>query len=362
MTAKENIGAMLNYIRFSTRKGENKTLIEIRTGKDCRLDAVIESVSYPFFECAYSLTAEHGEEWLLRIEDLHMEAWKDIYMPKDILPDEDTENWEVAYCEQGEKEKKFVGRGVYPENWKEFLKIMDEIVPTSIPGQINKITLEYQRNVRLIQKNEEGTENETVNWDYKEEMILDRYEETLTIRQVIAPGRELTKTYHMRDEIPELMDKCMEYLGNLENTSGPREPDSGEFKLSLDCGASASRIVTGTYNRRGLPQGWDQFIREIAGYIRFYESYEDILNPYIYRKGRRQGEQIICQVIFHEGGQRHAYRTEDEDLEVGDQVVVPAGPYHQEIPAKIVAIDYYRTEDLPEDLKELEEIKKKLEE
>ena len=75
MTAKENIGAMLNYIRFSTRKGENKTLIEIRTGKDCRLDAVIESVSYPFFECAYSLTAEHGEEWLLRIEDLHMEAF-----------------------------------------------------------------------------------------------------------------------------------------------------------------------------------------------------------------------------------------------------------------------------------------------
>ena len=42
-------------------------------------------------------------------------------------------------------------------------------------------------------ENEEGIENETVNWDYKEEMILDRYEETLTIRQVIAPGQELTK-------------------------------------------------------------------------------------------------------------------------------------------------------------------------
>ena len=113
---------MLNYIRFSTRKGENKTLIEIRTAKDCRLDAVIESVSYPFFECAYSLTAEHGEEWLLRIADLHMENWKEVYMPSDAIPDEDDENWEVAYCEQGEKEKKSVGRGVYPDNWKEFLK------------------------------------------------------------------------------------------------------------------------------------------------------------------------------------------------------------------------------------------------
>ena len=50
--------------------------------------------------------------------------------------------------------------------------------------------------------------------------------------------------------------------------------------------------------------GMDAFIREIAGYIRFYESYEDILNPYIYRRGRRQGEQIICSVIFHEKGER----------------------------------------------------------
>lgn len=239
---------------------------------------------------------------------------------------------------------------------------MDEIVPTSIPGQINKITLEYQRNVRFIQKNEEGTENETVNWDYKEEMILDRYEETLTIRQVIAPGRELTKEYHMRDEIPELMDKCMEYLGKLESASGPKESESAEFKLCLECGASASRVVTGTYNRRGLPEGWDAFIREIAGYIRFYESYEDILNPYIYRRGRRQGEQIICSVIFHEKGERHPYRTEDEDLEVGDKVLVQAGPYKQELPGKIVSIDYYQKSDLPEEFGDIGEILKKIEE
>ena len=67
---------------------------------------------------------------------------------------------------------------VYPDNWKEFLKIMDEIVPTSIPGQdFNKITLEYQRNVRFTQKMKRELKMKTVNWDYKEEMILDRYEE-----------------------------------------------------------------------------------------------------------------------------------------------------------------------------------------
>lgn len=362
MTAKEKFGVMLKYIRFSTRKGENKTLIEIRTGEDCRLDAVIESVSYPFFECAYSLSAEHGEEWLSRIKDLHMERWKEIYMASDTRPDEEMENWEVAYCEQGEREKKSVGRGAYPENWKEFLKIMDEIVPTSIPGQINKITLEYRRNVQFTQKSEAGTKDEIIHWDYQEELILDRYEEALTIRQIIAPGRELTKEYHMRDEIPELMDKCMEYLGKLESADGEKEPDGAVFKLCLDCGASASRVVTGTYNRRGLPEGWDAFIREIAGYIRFYESYEDILNPYIYCRGRRQGEQIICSVIFHEKGERHPYRTEDEDLEVGDKVLVQAGPYKQELPGKIVSIDYYQKSDLPEEFGDIGEILKKIEE
>ena len=79
------------------------------------------------------------------------------------------------------------------------------------------------------------------------------------------------------------------------------EPDSGEFKLSLDCGASASRMVTGTYNRRGLPHGWDQFIREIAGYIRFYESYEDIFKSLYLSERKAAGRaDLICQVILRE--------------------------------------------------------------
>ena len=114
---------MLNYIRFFDQKRRKQ---DIDRDSYCeRLQAGCsdrECVLSNFFECAYSLTAEHGEEWLLRIADLHMENWKEVYMPSDAMPDEDDENWEVAYCEQGEKEKKSVGRGVYPDNWKEFFE------------------------------------------------------------------------------------------------------------------------------------------------------------------------------------------------------------------------------------------------
>mgnify|MGYP000046243349 CR=1 FL=1 len=73
-------------------------------------------------------------------------------------------------------------------------------------------------------------------------------------------------------------------------------------------------------------------------------------------------EQIICSVVFHEKGEKHPYLTEDEHLEVGDKVLVQAGPYKQELPGKIVSIDYYRKEDLPEEMGDIGEILKKIEE
>ena len=78
----------------------------------------------------------------------------------------------------------------------------------------------------------------------------------------------------------------------------------------------------------GLPGGMGFISGRLQGYIRFYRSYEDILKSlYLPCGGRRPGEQIICQVIFHEKAvERHTYRTEDESLEVGDQVIVPARP------------------------------------
>ena len=32
-------------------------------------------------------------------------------------------------------------------------------------------------------------------------------------------------------------------------------------------------------------------------------------------------------MVFHEKGEKHPYLTEDEHLEVGDKVLVQAGPY-----------------------------------
>lgn len=353
---------MLEYIRFSTQTRRNKSVIEIRVEEEQRLEATIEGVSYPLFECFYSLTAENGEEWLGRMEQLHMENWRGIYMEQGIRDMEDTETWEVYYRTDEGIERKVVGKGAYPENWKEFLQIMDEIIPTAIPGQINTFTLEYRRNVPLQENHSQN--GETVLWEYKEEMILDRRKETLTIRQIISPEREITKEYYMKAEIPKLLDDCLECIGENDEAAMYREEQDGleentrepVYRIYLEGNGGEGRTFAGRYNRAGLPEGWDELIQKISQYIQFYESREDILNPYIYGRGRRPGEYILCKVTFHPGGRKYRYRTEDETLSIGDEVIVLAGPYDQEIPARIESVKYYKADELPVPLEELKYI------
>lgn len=349
---------MFEYIRFLTQCGESRTVIEIRTEEQNRLNAVIESVSFPLFECAYSLTAENGQEWLERVESLEMDGWKEIYL--DSRADAEAESWEVAYKRKGETPRKVVGKGEYPDNWDEFLKIMDEIIPTAVPDQVNRVILEYQRMVPVSEKSEGIEQERSMLWDYREEMILDRYKETLTVRQIIDSGREIKKEYCMKEEIAGLIDKCMGILGEVGEVRREKDQNGPAFTLRIETGNGRNKTLSGRYDRLGLPENWEAFIREVSGYIRFYESYEDIFNPYIFRKGRKPGEYIICRVSYHEGGVLHDYLTDDEEIRIGDRVLVPAGKYNQEIPGKVEDIRYRTKEQLLQDNVQMKEVIRRL--
>ena len=147
---------------FRPEKAKNKTLIEIRTAKDCRLDAVIESVSYPFFECAYSLTAEHGEEWLLRIADLHMENWKEVYMPSDAIPDEDDENWGSGILWTGTRRRKNLWDAAFIRiTGKNFWRSWMRSCQLPFPDRLIKSLWNIREMSGSRRKNEEGTQK----WD-----------------------------------------------------------------------------------------------------------------------------------------------------------------------------------------------------
>lgn len=60
-----------------------------------------------------------------------------------------------------------------------------------------------------------------------------------------------------------------------------------------------------------------------------------------------QSESIFCSVAFDEGCKSYYYLTDDDSIEVGDFVIVPAGKDNHEVVAEVVNIEYFSEENVP---------------
>ena len=82
-------------------------------------------------------------------------------------------------------------------------------------------------------------------------------------------------------------------------------------------------------------------------FIRFY-GLGEILDPSVYGKvKRRKSEYIFCSVTFDEGYKSYYYLTDDDSIEIGDFVLVPAGKDNHEAVVEVVNIEYFSEENVP---------------
>lgn len=73
----------------------------------------------------------------------------------------------------------------------------------------------------------------------------------------------------------------------------------------------------------------------------------EILDPSVYGKvKRRKSEYIFCSVTFDEGYKSYYYLTEDDSIEIGDFVLVPAGKDNHEAVVEVVNIEYFSEENV----------------
>ena len=72
------------------------------------------------------------------------------------------------------------------------------------------------------------------------------------------------------------------------------------------------------------------------------------MNPSVYGKIRRTGRDIIyCSVTFEEGCKSYYYIADDDSIEVGDFVLVPAGKDNHEAVVEVVKKEYFPEEEVP---------------
>ncbi len=218
----------------------------------------------------------------------------------------------------------------------------------SKPDVINRIVIDYNRVTKIKPK----VIPEGATWDYNEHLIVDRKTETLEHIQVIGTGCRISRKYQVEGGIENILDSfdADELFTQIEgNPSDVVETpnETKDYTITIDFKKNPQRVISGSYDKRGLPEDFADFAETVFDFIRFY-GLGEILDSSVYRKvKRRKTDYIFCSVIFEDWGKSYYYLTDNDDIEVGDFVLVPAGKDNHEVVVKVVGIEYFSEENVP---------------
>ena len=74
----------------------------------------------------------------------------------------------------------------------------------------------------------------------------------------------------------------------------------------------------------------------------------EMLDPAVYEKvKRRRTDYIYCSVEFEEGYISYYYIADEDNISVGDYVIVPVGKDNHHSAAEVVKVEYFAEEDVP---------------
>lgn len=144
------------------------------------------------------------------------------------------------------------------------------------------------------------------------------------------------------------MDDLYVFDGNCNPDDVVETPcETKDYRITINYKKNPQRVIEGSYDKNGLPDDFADFAETVFDFIRFYGMGE-IFDPSVYGKvKRRQSEYIFCSVTFDEGYKSYYYLTNDDSIEVGDFVIVPAGKDNHEAVVEVVNIEYFNDENAP---------------
>ena len=221
------------------------------------------------------------------------------------------------------------------------------------PDVINRITLDYHRVTKIKPgQKPEDADWEFVTWDYTEQLIIDRATETLEHIQNIGTGCKVSRKYEIEGGIESLLENfdAEDLFAHIEGNPDdvidtPNE--TKDYTITIEYKKNPNRTITGSYDKNGLPDDFADFAETVFDFIRFY-GLGEILDPSVYGKAkRRKSEYIFCSVTFDEGYKSYYYLTDDDSIEIGDFVLVPAGKDNHEAVVEVVNIEYFSEENVP---------------
>lgn len=188
-------------------------------------------------------------------------------------------------------------------------------------------------------------------WNYSEKLVLDRESETLEHIQNISSGCIVSRKYCVQGGVEGLLDDIDadglfgEIEGNPDDVVDT-SLESNDYTITVDFQKGPQRVIQGTYDKKALPEFWGDFADAVWQFIRFY-GWGEMLDPAVYEKVKcRKQDVIYCSVGFDEGYKSYYYIADNNNISVGDYVVVPVDKDNHYSVAEIIKVEYFSEENV----------------
>ena len=222
----------------------------------------------------------------------------------------------------------------------------EEVVVVGVEGDWYQITVPEKNGyvhsdyLELIEKAEQNSEMDMALLM----MFMSAFmQNTDTSEPALTPDGNLT----LVDDVGSPTKSIFDHIeGNPENVVvDPLETIDYTIKVISQKGNE--KLIQGTYDKKGLPDDWAEFMESVFEFMSFY-GWGEIMNPSVYGKVRRCDNDIIyCSVEFEDGCKSYYYISDDDSIQVGDFVIVPAGKDNHEAVVEVVKKEYFAEENVP---------------
>lgn len=223
--------------------------------------------------------------------------------------------------------------------------------------KIKRITIDYRFTSVIIPADESAD----ITWEYKDHLVIDRQTETIEDTLQLAEQCDVTRKYHVADGISSFLDDLdIETLFTEFNEPEadilPSSEGTAEYEVKVEFYRQEPRIISGKYDKQGLPKDWPEFIESLYAFISFY-GFGEMFDKKQYEKTyRKKNDYIFLSVKFGDYGKPYYYLTDDDSIQTGEQVVVPVGDEGAERIVRVSKKQYFQADNVPMSLEKVKSI------
>lgn len=304
------------------------------------------------------------EETIQRILDAAARSFKQY---KQVFAT-DVGSWDVELTNTEEKITKVSGPLIqesFPrlsEFIREQLRRDDLFLFDGNPDRVDRIEVYYDRHIEIETEEPVDPEHPYVLWDCHEELKLDRASETVEHFRKIFKECDVRSIYHIEEGVSDFLDDMdVDALSEAEGNPPDVYVDphrSEHYKILVTTKIGGTREITGTFDKKGLPEDWPEFIDRLYEFLSFY-GIGELFNESAYGKVRRRTSDLIfCNVVFDDGGREYCYQS-DTEYDKGEYVIVPAGEDNHEEVVRVESVEYHPAEEAPYPLDRIKHVIRK---